>query len=73
MVINGSKKVYFSDEKFHYLIAVVALVSWLLHFAANLDLYDKEKLYSGIIFICMAAPFYAGNVFLYYRLNKNNT
>ena len=57
MVIGSHKKVSLSEEKFHYLIAGAALVSWLLYFAANLDLYDKEELYSGMIFICLAAPF----------------
>ncbi|WP_181347713.1 hypothetical protein [Thalassobacillus sp. CUG 92003] len=67
----GEKKL--SDEKFHYLIAVISLVSWLLYFAANLDVYEQEKVYSGITFICIAAPFYAICVFLIYHLNGNHT
>ena len=73
MVIGNKKKFSLSEEKFHYLIAGAALVSWLLYFARNLILYDKEELYSGIIFICLAAPFYAVCVFLYFRLNINDT
>lgn len=71
--MGNKKKAKLSDEKLHYIIAVVALVSWLLHFAANLDFYEKEKLYSGIIFISITAPLYAICVFSYYHLNGSDT
>lgn len=71
--MGNKKKAGLSDEKLHYLIAVVALVSWLLHFAANLDFYDKEKIYAGIIFISITAPLYAICVFVYYHFNGSNT
>ncbi|WP_101841978.1 hypothetical protein [Halobacillus sp. Marseille-P3879] len=71
--MSKEKRGKVSDAKLHYLIAVAALVSWLLHFAANLDFYDREKLYSGITFICIAVPLYAACVFLYHYFNNNHT
>lgn len=71
--MGTKKKAKFSDEKLHYSIAAVALVSWLLHFAANLDFYDKEEIYSGIMFISITAPLYASCVFGYYQFNGNDT
>lgn len=66
-------KAKLSDEKFHYLIAVVALVSWLLHFAAKVDFYEIEEIYSGIIFIAITAPLYAVCIFIFYHFNGSDT
>ncbi len=67
------KKVKLSDEKFHYVIAIVALSSWLLHFVFNQDLYEREEIYAGISFICITVPLYVTCVFAYYHLNVSNT
>ncbi|SFK32142.1 hypothetical protein SAMN04487936_11154 [Halobacillus dabanensis] len=69
----GKKKIELGEEKLHYLIAVAAITSWLLYFAAKLDFYDSEKILSGITFISITAPLYAVCVFAYYHLNGSNT
>lgn len=57
------------DEVFHYLIASIALISWVLYFLFYSHLYTIEEIKSGITFICLAAPFYALCVFFYYKIS----
>ncbi|MBH0231469.1 hypothetical protein [Halobacillus yeomjeoni] len=70
--MNSKNKSRLSEEKLHYIIAATVLISWLLYFAAYQDLYDKKKIYQGIIFISILAPLYAGCVFAFFHFNKNN-
>ncbi|MCA1023599.1 hypothetical protein GLW04_03110 [Halobacillus litoralis] len=61
------------DEWFHYIIAIAALVSGLLHFFFNWDYYHHHHyLTSGLLFYTIGPVLYVVCTFAYYKATTHD-